>query len=446
MMHRGRHRRRRRGRALRAVLGGAAFALTAAATMISASQATSSDDPGALKPLTSATALDRFQLQEDLVPAATLDRLASSMGRPVGIATVLASPDHTLRDTAGCTAAEREALPAEPAPDRAYCWADGDAATSAWLPRAVTTSGDADGDGSWGEHRVLLSGWTHNDRLAGTTGADRGLTRVAVVDADDPSRLTYSWVLLAVPVDGGRDYAGLVSHVAGMVWYQDKLLVTTTSGSGEALYVYDVNRVQRADVNSAAVGRSGKGWSAHGYRWVMPAVGAYRMTGGTCTPAADDAVPCLGGLSLDRGTSPDSLVASESVPAGSGRHTRLWRYPFSTDPARPGLLAADGTGQVDAGQAYETKASGVRAVLSRTTGTDTEWYVGPASDGARRGTLWRQDTEGAKAAKCGARDGRRCWSPDVRSLSYWTGTGEVWSQSGRTLFATPLAAIDRALR
>lgn len=50
MSARGRHRRRKRGRALRAVLTGAALGLTAAATMISASQATVGSDPGALKP------------------------------------------------------------------------------------------------------------------------------------------------------------------------------------------------------------------------------------------------------------------------------------------------------------------------------------------------------------------------------------------------------------
>ena len=51
MKHRGRHRRRRRGRALRATLAGTALALTAAATLISASQATVADAPGALKPV-----------------------------------------------------------------------------------------------------------------------------------------------------------------------------------------------------------------------------------------------------------------------------------------------------------------------------------------------------------------------------------------------------------
>ncbi|MFD0504014.1 hypothetical protein ACFQ0G_15605 [Streptomyces chiangmaiensis] len=46
MQHRGRHRRKRRGRALRATLAGTALALTAAATLISTSQAAGGDSPG----------------------------------------------------------------------------------------------------------------------------------------------------------------------------------------------------------------------------------------------------------------------------------------------------------------------------------------------------------------------------------------------------------------
>ena len=85
MKHRGRHRRRRRGRALRAVLAGTALALTAAATMISASQATDVRDPGALKPLTRPADTEPLRLTEEPVPQQWLDRLSEEMGRPVGV-------------------------------------------------------------------------------------------------------------------------------------------------------------------------------------------------------------------------------------------------------------------------------------------------------------------------------------------------------------------------
>lgn len=481
MKQRGRHRRRRRGRALRAVLAGAGLALTATATLISASQATVTDDPGALRPLTSATELAGLRLTEQPVPAASLDRLAAAMGRPVDAGTVLGAADRTLRDAAGCTDEEKKALPVEPAATRAYCWDTADAATREWRPQSVAAAGDASGTGRWGTHRVILSGWTHR---GDDTGRGR-LARVAFVDADDPARLTYTWALLAVPVDGGRDYRALASRVSGMVRYRDKLLVTTSGAERDALYVYDLRRIQRATVTADAVGRVPGGWSAHGYRWVLPAVASYRPAAGGCDRAAGpdgtggagsgpgtasaparasasgggygsgapgregSAPPCPTGLSLDDSSTPDSLVASQTAAADGDRHTRLWRYRFSTDPARAGLLAADSAGTVSAAEAYETDANGVRGVFAHRTGPSahTDWYLGrTAGKRGGHGTLWRQDEDGAEATECGASgDTHRCWGDGAGSLSYEPGTGELWSVSGRTLFAVPLSAVEHEL-
>ncbi|GAA4323733.1 hypothetical protein GCM10023086_49730 [Streptomyces venetus] len=436
MKQRGRHRRRRRGRALRATLAGTALALTAAATLISASQATVADAPGALKPISASEGAGRLPLAEHRVPERWLDRLASSMGRPVGVGTVLAGADRTLRGAADCSTAEKHTLPVEPAATRAYCF--GGADTRGWRPGAVTTSGDADDDGRWGGNRVILSGWSRGGAGGGSMDGpapERGLAKVAFMDADDLGRLRYTWALLAVPVDGGRDYRGLVSSLSGMVWYQDKLLVTTREGDRNALYVYDMDRIQRATVDSDAVGRVRGGWSAHGYRYVLPAVGSYALPGG-------DDVPRPAAVSLDRSTAPDSLVASEWVSADSDRHTRLWRYALSRDPARSGLLATDSSGHADPVEAYETRTADVRGVLSYGSG----WYIDRAADRpAGHGTLWRQDRDGARATECGTDETRQCWSGGSGSLSYWEATGEVWSQSGRTLFALPLASVDRAL-
>ncbi|MFF5367038.1 hypothetical protein [Streptomyces sp. NPDC013187] len=436
MKHRGRHRRRRRGRALRATLAGTALALTAAATLISASQATVADAPGALKPVAASDGAGQPALAEHRVPGRWLDRLASKMGRPVGVGTVLEGADLPLRDAAGCSTAEKRSLPVEPAATRAYCFGGSD--TRDWRAGAVTTSGDADDDGRWGGNRVILSGWTRGAEGGSMEGPapGQGLAKVAFVDANDPGALRYTWALLAVPVDGGRDYRGLVSPLSGMVWYQDKLLVTTREGGRDALYVYDMNRIQRATVESDAVGRVRGGWAAHGYRFVLPAVGSYTLPGGSGTsrPAT---------VSLDRSTSPDSLVASEWAPADGDRRTRLWRYALSRDPDRSGPLTTEPSGQAVPTEAYETKTTEVRGVLAYRS----RWYLDRAvgSPGGH-GTLWRQDTEGARAAECGADETRSCWSGGSGSLSYWEETGEVWSQSGRMLFALPLASVDRALR
>ncbi|NEC90005.1 hypothetical protein [Streptomyces sp. SID12501] len=468
MTYRGRHRRQRRGRALRGVLAGTALALTAAATIVSASQAVSSDNPGPLRSITSAAELKDFQLKEHLASKRSLDRLATSMGGTVGVSSVLEHTNRTLRGAAECAPTETEALPVAPTATRAYCWDDADSASQRWLPQSVTTSGDADEDGRWGANRVILSGWTHNDAKTDEPELSRGLARVAVIDANDLSDMTYRWVLLVVPTEDGSDYRKLASSISGMVWYQDKLLVTAsaTDTDQQSLYVYDMNRIQRASVDSPVVGRVPGGWSAHGYGYVMPAVASYSLTGGTCDPAADDRTPCFGSLSLDRSSTPDSLVASEAFPAGADQRSRLWRYSFSRAGDRSGLLAANLFGRVNAVEAYSTKATGIQGVLSyRSAGDEkADWYVGLAPSAKdRHGTLWRLDSEGAKAARCGSdEESRRCWGEQAESLSYWEGTGELWSlterasdeRSGwrgtpvpeRVLYAVPLSSITGSLK
>ncbi|MGW1540777.1 hypothetical protein ACWCPM_11135 [Streptomyces sp. NPDC002309] len=398
MKQRGRHRRRKRGQALRAFLTGTALALTGAATLISTSQATSGNDPGALKPITSADSLADLRLSEQPLAHPVPDGPA----RPVGVAAVLADADRGLRGAADCAGADRSALPTAPAATRALCWVE--AGTENWHPGALTTSGDADDDGRWGANRVILSGWSDQ----------RGHSRVAFVDANDPERLTYTWVALTVPARGEPAGRPLVSALSGMVWYQDKLLVTADEGRG--LYVYDLDGIRSTPATAATAS------PARGERYTLPAVRSYRLSGAR-----------IGALSLDRSTTPVSLVASESVPAGGDRPTRLWRYGLDDDPSGAGLLGTRPQ------EAYETKAADVRGVLAHRS----RWYLARAA--GEHGSLWRQDTEGARVARCGTDETYLCWSGPAQSLSYWEENGEVWSQSGRMLFSLPLDSIDRAL-
>lgn len=466
MTYQGRHRRRRKGRALRASLAGTALALTVTAGFISTSQAASSENPGALVPLTASSETDKLQLRENLVDGGTLDTLQSGMGGNVGVDGVLKNANHVMRAKADCDTAEKAALPVEPAATRAYCWEDRDARTTKWLPQSVTTSGDADQDGRWGSNRVILAGWTHNDGPAGVPKKDRGLAKVAFIDANDPDDLKYRWVLLVAPLDGGKDFEAVRSRMGGMVWYQDKLIVTARNDAvgNNALYVFDMARILRADVISDTVGKVSDGWSAHHYRYVMPAVGSYSLTGGRCDATTSDHVPCFASVSLDRTSTPDSLVANEWFRSDGGEPARVWRYDYSTAGDRPGLLAGDPRGRVNADEAYETEAVGLQGVLAhRPSGaSETNWYVDHAP-GARdkHGTLWQQNESAAKAAKCGSSQSYACWGRHTESMSYWQKTGELWTLTERAangntkgqtaalpervLYAVPLSSVEDSL-
>ncbi|WP_055616308.1 hypothetical protein [Streptomyces phaeochromogenes] len=463
MTYRGRHRRRTKGRVLRAALSGTALALTAAATIISTSQAAGSDNPGPLTSITSSSEVNKLQLHENLVSGTTLDTLQSGMGGNVGVGAVLDSANHPMRNKAECDATESAALPVEPTATRAYCWDSGDATTQKWLPQSVTTSGDADNDGKWGNDRVILAGWTHNDHKAGEPADDKGLARIAFIDANDPNNLKYRWVLLVAPLSGGNDFGAVRSHVGGMVWYQDKLIVTAKNGAdhNNALFVFDMNSILRADVNSTEIGKVSGGWSARGYQYVMPAIGSYNLTGGACSASNDNAVPCFGSISLDRTSTPDSLVANEWFSSGGSEPARVWRYYYSTASDRTGLLGSNASDNVNADEAYETKAVGLQGVLSHkpSGASKADWYTGYAPGTRdRHGTLWRQNESTAKATKCGGGGSYACWGQHTESLSYWQETGELWTLTEwaankdneweppvipeRVLYAVPLSEVD----
>ncbi|WP_328690904.1 hypothetical protein OG418_37665 [Streptomyces phaeochromogenes] len=463
MTYRGRHRRRTKGRVLRAALSGTALALTAAATIISTSQAAGSDNPGPLTSITSSSEVNKLQLHENLVSGTTLDTLQSGMGGNVGVGAVLDSANHPMRNKAECDATESAALPVEPTATRAYCWDSGDATTQKWLPQSVTTSGDADNDGKWGPDRVILAGWTHNDHKAGEPADDKGLARIAFIDANDPNNLKYRWVLLVAPLSGGNDFGAVRSHVGGMVWYQDKLIVTAKNGAdhNNALFVFDMNSILRADVNSTEIGKVSGGWSARGYQYVMPAIGSYNLTGGACSASNDNAAPCFGSISLDRTSTPDSLVANEWFSSGGSEPARVWRYYYSTASDRTGLLGSNASDNVNADEAYETKAVGLQGVLSHkpSGASKADWYTGYAPGTRdRHGTLWRQNESTAKATKCGGGGSYACWGQHTESLSYWQETGELWTLTEwaankdneweppvipeRVLYAVPLSEVD----
>lgn len=466
MKHRGRHRRKRRGQALRATLAGTALALTAAATLISTSQAAGGDNPGGLTPLTSSAEIAKLQLHENLVAQSSLDTLTGDMGGNVGVHGVLQSANHPMRNKADCASTEAAALPVEPTATRAYCWDSGDATTQKWVPQSVTTSGDADDDGKWGDDRVILAGWTHNNDKAGEPADDQSLARVAFIDASDPNNLKYRWVLLVAPLSGGTDFGAVRSHLGGMVWYQDKLIVTAKNGAdhNNALFVFDMHRILQANVNSTAIGKVSGGYSAHGYQYVLPAIGSYNLTGGACTASNDNAVPCFASISLDRTSTPNSLVANEWFSSGGTEPARVWRYYYSTAADRTGLLGANASGIVGADEAYETEAVGLQGVLSHkpSGATKANWYVdyAPGTRG-KHGTLWRQDESGAEAARCTADQTYACWGQHTEGMSYWQETGELWTLTEwaanqdnkwepeaipeRVLYAVPLSKVDASL-
>jgi hypothetical protein len=416
------------------------------------SGAVSASGPPALTPLTSAAALAKTALVPHNDAAATLSQLDSEMPLRT-VHQVLASANHSM--TTSCGATEQAALPINPTAAAAYCWEAGDATTQLWLPQGITTSGDAEADGLYGGDKVILSGWSYNGSPdpAGHDASMDDWARIAFINANDPTNFTYRWVFLAVPTSGGTNFRALISHLGGMAWYGDKLFVTAHDGDADnnEIYVFSMSQILQAQVNSTAVGKVSGGYAAHGYQYVMPAIGSYSIASGVeCNASTDTAIPCFSAGSLDRSTSPVSLLINEWFSAGGTQPARLIRYNFGSD----GKLSLNASGQAVASGLYETPIVGIQGSMSHAG----QYYVADARGAeGQHGIMNRLNTTTAgETFSCDSVPSNACWAQHSEGISLWGDT--VWSQTEwaanakaqwiapavpqRVLFAMPLSSLS----
>ncbi|MGH8877947.1 MAG: hypothetical protein ACRD0P_11485 [Stackebrandtia sp.] len=373
----------------------------------------------------------------------------------VGVASVLDSANHPMPT---CGDPENNSLPIDPKATAKLCWDSGDAETEAWNPQGITTSGDADDDGAWGADELVLSAW--NFRQTGVPADDsqwngnnerHNDARVAFIDYTDPDAAKYRWVYLVKPQDGGKTFSAAEAHVGGMAWYGDKLYVTEVGNRGTAIRVFSMKHIlQTTSAAGDQIGKTGDKYAAYGYQYAMPEVGYYTYNGGKCTMDSDTGQACFSAISLDRSTSPDSLVSTEYF-ADQDKHGRLYRYDMGPDY----LLKTDGNGSASSSQAYRSYVGNMQGVVSR----DGYWYVAHSS-ATRPGSLWRQNTSESIAATCGDPATDACWSMHPEALTYNVATDLLWSQTewsrgdcqavepkqncGRVLYGVPLSSIVEA--
>jgi len=346
----------------------------------------------------------------------------------VGVATVLSGADHAMTACSGSAAAS---LPLAPAATQSVCWDSSDAGTATWSPQGITSSGDADDDGAWGTNKVILSGWHYAPDDSRYDDA-----RVAFIGANDLGAARYRWVYLVAPNSTGSTFSAAKAHLGGMSWYGDKLLVTAVGNTSTAIRVFSMSHILQTTDSSAMIGKTSSGYAAYGYQYVMPQIGYYTYAGGTCSMSSDTSVPCFSSISLDRSTSPDSLVTTEYF-ADAALHGRLIRYAFGAD-----YLLAASSNAVSALQAYRSGVGNMQGVLS----WSGDWYVAHSSAGYH-GQLWRQTTSGSTARTCTTPDpsANMCWSLHPEALTYWHSTGLVWSQTEwpnqRAVYAVPLTSL-----
>jgi hypothetical protein len=175
------------------------------------------------------------------------------------------------------------------------------------------------------------------------------------------------------------------------------------------------------------IGKEGNARFAYGYEYVIPQVGFYGYEHRD-TPCGDGSLGemaeplCFSSVSLDRSSSPDSLVTTEYLEGAADRYTRLVRYPLGAN-----FLLRDDGGNV-------TNAwGGVPHERRQRAGCGVEPGQRPLVDGQlpRRGPrlALRHSTAGQTGqSSCGGTTGS-CWAVRPQALTRWTAYGQVWSQT-----------------
>jgi hypothetical protein len=402
---------------------------TAALTTAGPAQAAYSD------PL---TATSSQSLVWHATPSAALSALDAALPN-VSANVVVHDTDHSMT---ACAPVIKDGLPIAPAASRALCW-DYDRDTStAWVPQSITTSGDADDDGLWGTDKILLSGW-HGSKTLGTGRYDEA--RIMFINYNNTSDASYRMVYLAVPSSTGSTFTAAKAHMGGMAWYGDKIFVTAVGDTSTAILVFSTKHLLQMTSSAAAIGKQPTGeYAAYGYKYAAMQIGYYSYAGGTCSMSSDTGVPCFSSLSLDRSSSPDSLVTTEYF-SDQTLHGRLYRYPMGTDY----LLAVNSSQSVASTQAYRSGVGNMQGVLSR----NGHWYLAHSS-ASTNGQLWDVTTGSGTSAQCGDTS-HACWAMHPESLTLDVSSMLVWSVTewttaecaassqncGRTLFAVPFSSI-----
>ncbi|MFT7837990.1 hypothetical protein Q5530_17780 [Saccharothrix sp. BKS2] len=303
----------------------------------------------------------------------------------------------------------------------AFCWNSGDDDVAYWMPQGITTTADAYGEATYEGTTAILVSWYDN----GSDGIERGV-RISFVDHSTPSAPTYRHVLLVEPYTNGSGQASfraVQQHAGGMFWYGHYLYVAAT---GSGFRVFDLRHLwQTSTTDGAAIGRQADGsHQAFGYKYVLPQVFAYNQS----TTNGQAAIR-FSFASLDRTSTPDSVVVGEYANPGAG--SRLFRFPIDhTDR----MLTESADGYARASEAYEVSVQSMQGA----TAINGRFYLSTSDGSGNRGDLATFTPGGPVVVH------HDVLPVGPEDLSYWPARGQLWSLTEyagtRSVFAVRASA------
>jgi hypothetical protein len=299
--------------------------------------------------------------------------------------------------------ANRKARSCRPHPKAvaAFCWQQDDGSTTEWYPQGITTSADANADGQDEDKAVVLTSWYHR-------GGNKGV-RVSFVDYSNRTAPRYRHVLLVEPYKdaaGNANFRAVRAHAGGILWYGHYLYDPDTLKGLRVIDTQDVWEVSMAGKDN--LGRQPDGsYHAHAYAYALPQAMTFApSTTGGYAPLRYSAI------SLDRTTSPHSVIVPEYDSGGTG--TRVVRYPIDESTL---MLKPSEDGYVHASEAYRVDIRSMQGA----TAVGGKFYVSSSRGARTRGSIYTFTGNGGPTAH------PHTLPPGPEDLSYWRSRDELWT-------------------
>ena len=304
----------------------------------------------------------------------------------------------------------------------AFCWNSGDNGTPDWYPQGITTTADAYDAGQYeGRTAILVSWYDHAD-----DGIDKGV-RVSFVDWANPSAPRYRHVLLVEPYrrsDGQPSFRSVNIHAGGIAWYGYYLYVADTWNGFRVFDMRHLWKVSTGDKNKIGLQSDGS-YHAHDYAYVLPQ--AFRYVQST---EGGYAKLRFSFVSLDRTTTPDSIVVGEYGNPGNG--TRIVRFGIDYTNRK---LRTGSDGYARGTQAYTVSFTSMQGATS----VNGRFLVSTSDGSGNRGDLIAWTPGGSPKQYT---DSLPIGPEDV---SYWAARDQLWSLTeypgSRSVFAIRASAF-----
>lgn len=285
----------------------------------------------------------------------------------------------------------------------AFCWQSGDNTTKDWTPQGITTSADAYANGLYSSTKVILTSWYYSG-----AGTSKGV-RVSFINYAKPSAPVYRHVLLVQPYmnsAGKPDFKPVNIHAGGLAWYGYYLYVPDTS---HGFRVFDMRHLWKVSTGTGIGRQSNGSYQAFNYAYVLP-----QALSVTASTTGGQAALRFSAASVDRTSTPDSMIVPEYSSAGTG--TRVVRFPLDYSTR---LLKASSDGYVHASQAYRVNIPSMQGA----TAINGKFYVSASAGSSHYGSLWTFKGSATPVKHSSV------FPVGNEDLSYWAGKNQLWTLS-----------------